>query len=884
MITSSEMVVAGLAECTKALHFEMFNKMSAHPRARFICEVSQGFNVAETFVYGAVIQIEKRDTRETIFSGCVENVTLEELQPGYFVLDLTLIGGSILLDQKRKCRSYQDVSNKHQDIIEKVAHDTAKVTVECELTGDKAIGTPLIQYEETDWEFINRVASHLNEPVYADESTQVPYVHAGSKRIGARQDIVARLVGEGMSSRFYRLGELAEKNGCSAYYFYKVTGADNYGMGEQVVYNGSLFHVGEKEAHIESEELLYTYTLVGENYLKIPQIYNPKLTGASVLGNIMQVSGETVELKLNLREEADSSVFYAYDWKPEVGNLMYCMPKIGTTVSLYFPSHDEQEAYAVNCVRRVGEAQERLFDETAKSFLTENGKMMVMASAAMHLCAVNQGNDTKCAQLSMVDTLPTGMDDASMAQVSVDDIFEKMGMLLYSSHDIQINATSILFHAPYVDLFAGGKICVMTGASATSGRANASIVLAAAYFSMTADGMVRFVLCGRSGDNSFCVIWDEPELGSVADKWTLIRNIGIGMLIVVGVAAACIFALPAALGVIGVATATASTIAMGAAVGAAAVGTFAIVDQYNNDRERGEASTVLQTIANITIKSVGGAVEGGLMAVWGGSAILAEGASVLSRQTALNLLKRWVKNAVGNVLIQSTFDNVAGETVDALGGSEYKGADWAKTYAIGLGSSVFATVGDFVGELPVVKRASEHVIDYLAKKTSVGQWLERYKYGDIEKYQTVDPVIRANQAIDAANDQLGTIQKKYDRILSQEMGLKNQLEEIDLLKQGASSGKKRYLSGQKNYFQQKLGDVQNQLCGINKRIAHQEGVITGLNQTLNLAEKNYNLFKWDYWAAGSTVKILTGIDDKMVENEISNSKPVQMIYDSFSSE
>lgn len=174
-----------------------------------------------------------------------------------------------------------------------------------------------------------------------------------------------------------------------------------------MAYNGSEFYICEKEARLEQEELRYTYTLAKDTYMKIPPLYNPRLTGASVLGMIKNVSGETMELALNLKDEVESSVRYAYDWRPEVGNLMYCMPKKETVVSLYFPSDDEQEAYAVNCVRKIQEEKELLFDETTKTFLTEDGKLLAMASSALHLCAVNQESESgdEYAQLSMVDMM-----------------------------------------------------------------------------------------------------------------------------------------------------------------------------------------------------------------------------------------------------------------------------------------------------------------------------------------------------------------------------------------------------------------------------------------------------------------------------------------------
>ena len=68
--------------------------------------------------------------------------------------------------------------------------------------------------------------------------------------------------------------------------------------------------------------------------MQVQTEYNEMFTGMSILGTIQKVSGETMEIALRLRDDTDKPVYYAYDWRPEVGNLMYCMPKVGTTVSL----------------------------------------------------------------------------------------------------------------------------------------------------------------------------------------------------------------------------------------------------------------------------------------------------------------------------------------------------------------------------------------------------------------------------------------------------------------------------------------------------------------------------------------------------------------------
>ena len=50
----------------------------------------------------------------------------------------------------------------------------------------------------------------------------------------------------------------------------------------------------------------------------------------------------------------DKEKAYFFLWKPETGNLMYCMPEIGTKVYLNVTERDEGNAHAVSCIRLNG--------------------------------------------------------------------------------------------------------------------------------------------------------------------------------------------------------------------------------------------------------------------------------------------------------------------------------------------------------------------------------------------------------------------------------------------------------------------------------------------------------------------------------------------------
>lgn len=96
----------------------------------------------------------------------------------------------------------------------------------------------------------------------------------------------------------------------------------------------------------------------------------------TLLGEVLETSRETLKLKLDIDEGWNPGGPYPYTWRPETGNFMYCMPQVGTRVSLYCPNYDEKTAIAVNCVRTNGGDCGRMSDPANRSFVTEHGKEM----------------------------------------------------------------------------------------------------------------------------------------------------------------------------------------------------------------------------------------------------------------------------------------------------------------------------------------------------------------------------------------------------------------------------------------------------------------------------------------------------------------------------
>ena len=66
-------------------------------------------------------------------------------------------------------------------------------------------------------------------------------------------------------------------------------------------------------------------------------------------------SQERVVLALDIDNGKDTGG-YPFPWRPESGNIMYCMPKVGTRASLFLQDGDGGHAVVLNSPRENGDS------------------------------------------------------------------------------------------------------------------------------------------------------------------------------------------------------------------------------------------------------------------------------------------------------------------------------------------------------------------------------------------------------------------------------------------------------------------------------------------------------------------------------------------------
>ena len=108
-------------------------------------------------------------TEKIFLNGVIKELQINETTAGALTVEITAISKSVLLDRIPRYRSFQDPTLTYSAIAEEIngnygTNDGKIVNVGEDM---QALPRMTIQYNETDWEYLKRIASYIGQPIIA---------------------------------------------------------------------------------------------------------------------------------------------------------------------------------------------------------------------------------------------------------------------------------------------------------------------------------------------------------------------------------------------------------------------------------------------------------------------------------------------------------------------------------------------------------------------------------------------------------------------------------------------------------------------------------------------------------------------------------------------
>ena len=317
----------------------------------------------------------------TLFSGVISRIGIEE-EDLYETIHIKAYSLSWLMDLEKKSKSYQGETSICR-LMQKIGGEHS-FSYLCHAE-DEATQEPFIQYQETDWEFLVRLSTHLQAPFYVASDYEGRGIYSGFQK--HRKPFKLNVLNAKWRMDAERLKSMNFDMGKAVYY--EVISGRVLHLGQSVQYNNEILWPFEANMVLQHGVLYCTYKLAGTDYYTISACCNPHMKGVSLTGTVLERKDETIKIHLDIDEEQDISSAHYYPWLPEHGNMVYCMPEEGSRVRLAVTGEDERKAIGINCVRQNGEICQETQTPDNRWFSTAENEKLTLQPSFMELSGGN---------------------------------------------------------------------------------------------------------------------------------------------------------------------------------------------------------------------------------------------------------------------------------------------------------------------------------------------------------------------------------------------------------------------------------------------------------------------------------------------------------------
>ena len=379
-ITYDEIKIKCNIKVNRILQLSISERIGSHAMAEIKANIeSESLGLSSTELMNQPIKLYyiKDNKEHLIFTGVISNVRIEK-ESIYETISLSAVSLTWLMDLERKNRSFQDCNDSVTEVIKKIAQENSFHFL-CTAT-DQSITQPFIQYKETDWEFILRLATHLNAPVITSPNYDGNGFNIGFQDQKIPQELHVTREKWCMDAEMNQSPSWRTKEAT----YYEVDTSQILHLDQCVILHNDVLRPYHISLILQKGLLHCICKLAVNNHYFTTVSYNPNLKNISLTGTVLKQKEESISIHLDIDEKQDADNAYFYPWSPEAGNMLYCMPEIGSRVNLLIPGEDEQKATAINCTQQSESLEKATKTPENRWFITKNEKTMSLKPSGIN--------------------------------------------------------------------------------------------------------------------------------------------------------------------------------------------------------------------------------------------------------------------------------------------------------------------------------------------------------------------------------------------------------------------------------------------------------------------------------------------------------------------
>ena len=334
-------------EILSILNFKSVQQMNEHGYVQLSARIrsdrkEEYIQKAAKETWVEIFGYDESGNEKAIFCGILSEFSVSGELDGC-VMDLLIYTGSKLMDVQKHQRSFQDSGYTYRQIADCCNEAYPKAGMIMTAGKNASVSGFLMQYQETDWAFLKRLASSLHTMLVPSCAVigEKYFFGIPEKRAEGNLDTEDYTVIQENTGNQNRANK-------SISICYRVSSRECYSLGDYMIFHGEKCYIWKMETIWKGNELWHTYDLKKKEDLWVPQIYQNELIGLSLMGRVNAIEKEQVQICLEDDENHQSgNCWFAFStvYSSPDGTGWYCMPEKGDAVRLYFPTEKEENAF-----------------------------------------------------------------------------------------------------------------------------------------------------------------------------------------------------------------------------------------------------------------------------------------------------------------------------------------------------------------------------------------------------------------------------------------------------------------------------------------------------------------------------------------------------------
>ena len=292
-------------EILSILNFKSVQQMNEHGYVQLSARIrsdrkKEYIQKAAKETWVEIFGYDESGNEKAIFCGILSEFSVSGGLDGC-VMDLLIYTGSKLMDVQKHQRSFQDPGYTYRQIADCCNEAYPKAGMIMTAGKNASVSGFLMQYQETDWAFLKRLASSLHTMLVPSCTVigEKYFFGIPEKRAEGNLDTEDYTVIQENTGNQNRANK-----GISI--CYRVSSRECYSLGDYMIFHGEKCYIWKMETIWKGNELWHTYDLKKKEDLWVPQIYQNELVGLSLMGRVNAIEKEQVQICLDNDENRQS--------------------------------------------------------------------------------------------------------------------------------------------------------------------------------------------------------------------------------------------------------------------------------------------------------------------------------------------------------------------------------------------------------------------------------------------------------------------------------------------------------------------------------------------------------------------------------------------------